>query len=311
MVKRSESWSAAPGLRSKRPKTTKPLQPTIHAEQGSELWHAITFQYLPWTLIQLGAKPRASTNAGRILTDAQLPWHSFTVAGFKAFKSCLTNPITSGKTYYLLGTYFPFLVVTPKYGPLTWRAPTQMVPYRCFLLCVLDPLSPTYDLAYPVDCFEDDECIVVGEASLTTANQSSSQHSSPRRTLARLAYSDADDADQDPDYLEALKRSMTDTGAVLPDTGPVAGPSGSRPSRALGCFTHPNLSPGINESFTHPNLSPGINETRTAAFAPEGNVPALQWRTNGGIASACAALQVNFRNRPEEGNHTLSNVFGC
>ncbi|KAJ6621998.1 hypothetical protein B0H10DRAFT_2214806 [Mycena sp. CBHHK59/15] len=190
-----------------------PLQPTIHAEQGSELWHAITFQYLPWTLVQLGAKPRASTNAGRILTDVQLPWHSFTVAGFKAFKSCLTNPITSGKTYYLLGTYFPFLVVTPKYGPLTGRAPTQMVPYRCFLLCVLDPLSPTYDLAYPVDCFEDDECIVVGEASLTTANQSSSQHSSPRRTLARLAYSDADDADQDPDYLEALKRSMTDTGA--------------------------------------------------------------------------------------------------
>ncbi|KAJ6568170.1 hypothetical protein B0H10DRAFT_1965034 [Mycena sp. CBHHK59/15] len=154
-------------------------------------------------------------------------------SGFKAFKSCLTNPITSGKTYYLLGTYFPFLVMTPKYGPLTGHAPTQMVPYRCFLLCVLDPLSPTYDLAYTVDCFEDDECIVVGEASLTTANQSSSQHSSPRRTLARLAYSDADDADQDPDYLEALKRSMTDTGAVLPDTGPVAGPSGSRPSRAL------------------------------------------------------------------------------
>ncbi|KAJ6608552.1 hypothetical protein B0H10DRAFT_2194328 [Mycena sp. CBHHK59/15] len=126
-----------------------------------------------------------------------------------------------------------FLSSSPKVRTTHWACPTQMVPYRCFLLCVLDPLSPTYDLAYTVDCFEDDECIVVGEALLTTANQSSSQHSSPRRTLARLAYSDADDADQDPDYLEALKRSMTDTGAVLPDTGPVAGPSGSRPSRAL------------------------------------------------------------------------------
>ncbi|KAJ6599604.1 hypothetical protein B0H10DRAFT_2231173 [Mycena sp. CBHHK59/15] len=93
----------------------QPLQPTIHAEQGSELWHAITFQYLPWTLVQLGAKPHASTNAGRILTDAQLPWHSFTVAGFKAFKSCLTNPITSGKTYYLLGT--------PKVRTTHWACP--------------------------------------------------------------------------------------------------------------------------------------------------------------------------------------------
>ncbi|KAJ6605985.1 hypothetical protein B0H10DRAFT_2440074, partial [Mycena sp. CBHHK59/15] len=65
----------------------QPLQPTIHAEQGSEFWHAITFQNLPWTLVQLGAKPRASTNAGRILTDAQLPWHSFTVAGFKAYRA--------------------------------------------------------------------------------------------------------------------------------------------------------------------------------------------------------------------------------
>ncbi|KAJ6604908.1 hypothetical protein B0H10DRAFT_2077687 [Mycena sp. CBHHK59/15] len=164
-------------------------------------------------------------SAGRKTARFHQCWtHPHTCAASMAFFYRRRLQSVSGKTYYLLA---------PKYGPLTGHAPTQMVPYRCFLLCVLDPLSPTYDLAYTVDCFEDDECIVVGEALLTTANQSSSQHSSPRRTLARLAYSDADDADQDPDYLEALKRSMTDTGAVLPDTGPVAGPSGSRPSRAL------------------------------------------------------------------------------
>jgi hypothetical protein len=135
----------------------------ITAAEGTPTWHALCLQAFEWRMVHVGSKPRAGTQTmGYILSVAEFPWHSYTAAGFKAFRSGRVNPVTTNGIYYIIGALFHVSEThthvcfqAPTHGPLIGYPAGMTSAHRCFSLRILAPLAPYYDANEPVICYPD------------------------------------------------------------------------------------------------------------------------------------------------------------